>query len=65
MRLLIDNALSPALADLLRNAGHGAVHVREVGLHHADDKEFYKVVRKRGLEPLRYCYRQPLKLAGY
>jgi predicted nuclease of predicted toxin-antitoxin system len=25
MRLLVDNALSPALADLLRNAGHEAV----------------------------------------
>lgn len=42
MRLLIDNALSPALADLLRNAGHQAVHVREVGLHHADDAEIFE-----------------------
>ena len=42
MRLLVDNALSPALADLLRNAGHEAAHVREVGLHHADDEEIFE-----------------------
>ena len=42
MRLLVDNALSPALADLLRNAGHEAVHVREVGLHHADDEAIFE-----------------------
>ena len=42
MRLLIDNALSPALAELLRNAGHEAAHVREVGLHHADDEEIFE-----------------------
>ena len=41
MRLLVDNALSPKLADLLRNAGHEAVHVREVGLHHAHDEEIF------------------------
>ena len=35
MRLLIDNALSPTLAVLLREAGHTALHVREVGLQHA------------------------------
>jgi len=42
MRLLVDNALSPALADLLRKAGHEAVHVREVGLHHADDEAIFE-----------------------
>lgn len=29
MRLLIDNALSPRLAELLRAAGHDAIHIRD------------------------------------
>jgi predicted nuclease of predicted toxin-antitoxin system len=37
MKFLIDNALSPALATLLEQAGHDAVHVRSLGLLHADD----------------------------
>src|SRR5262245_565688 len=37
MKFLIDNALSPALADLLQQVGHDAMHVRSIGLQHADD----------------------------
>ena len=37
MRLLIDNALSPALAAALNTSGHDAIHVRDVGLHDAED----------------------------
>ena len=37
MRFLVDNALSPALAALLRDAGHHAIHVGEIGLQHAED----------------------------
>ena len=37
MRLLIDNALSPALAVLLQHAGHDAIHVRTIGLQRAED----------------------------
>ena len=32
MRLLIDNALSPIVADRLRQGGHDVVHVRDLGL---------------------------------
>lgn len=37
MRFLIDNALSPVLADGLRRAGHEVSHVRDLGLQSADD----------------------------
>jgi predicted nuclease of predicted toxin-antitoxin system len=33
MRFLIDNALSPAVAQALNKAGHDATHVRDYGLH--------------------------------
>jgi predicted nuclease of predicted toxin-antitoxin system len=42
MRFLIDNALSPALAALLQQAGHDAIHVREFGLQHADDDVIFE-----------------------
>ena len=38
MRFLIDNNLSPVLADRLNAAGHDAVHVRDYGLHAATDQ---------------------------
>ncbi len=37
MRFLIDNALPPKLAKLLREAGHDAVHLRELNRQHSDD----------------------------
>ena len=37
MRLLIDNALSPFVAEGLKQAGHDAVHVRDLGLGTAAD----------------------------
>lgn len=38
MKFLIDNNLSPLLADALKAAGHDAVHVRDLGLQAAPDE---------------------------
>ena len=42
MKFLIDNALSPALSALLQQAGHAAIHVRELGLQHAADEVIFE-----------------------
>jgi predicted nuclease of predicted toxin-antitoxin system len=41
MRFLGDNALSPALAILLTESGHDAIHVRTLGLQHAEDVQIF------------------------
>lgn len=42
MKSLVDNALSPAIAERLRQAGHDAVHVRDYGLAAAEDVEVFE-----------------------
>jgi predicted nuclease of predicted toxin-antitoxin system len=43
MRFLLDNALSPRVADGLRDAGHDAIHVRDIGLAAASDDELLEL----------------------
>ena len=37
MRFLVDNALSPSVRTALQDAGHDAVHARDLGLQAAED----------------------------
>jgi predicted nuclease of predicted toxin-antitoxin system len=41
LRFLIDNALSPLVAERLRDAGHDVAHVRDHGLATASDAEVF------------------------
>jgi len=42
VRSLIDNALSPIIAEGLKHAGYDAMHVRDYGIQSASDEEIFK-----------------------
>lgn len=42
MKFLIDNALSPVLAERLSGAGHDAAHIRDYGMQAAPDDDVFE-----------------------
>ncbi|MDQ2813084.1 MAG: DUF5615 family PIN-like protein [Actinomycetota bacterium] len=48
MKFLIDNNLSPLLADELKTTGHDALHVRDLGMQAAPDEAVLERARADG-----------------
>ena len=63
MKFLIDNNLSPLLADALKAAGHDAVHLRDLGMQAATDRVVLEHARadERILVLRRHRFRRPAR----
>jgi predicted nuclease of predicted toxin-antitoxin system len=48
VKFLVDQNRSPRLAELLREAGHDAVHTFELGFERAEDDELVTLAREQG-----------------
>jgi predicted nuclease of predicted toxin-antitoxin system len=48
VKFLVDNPVSVQVAAALNAAGHDAVHVRELGLHQADDEQLVDLAVSEG-----------------
>jgi predicted nuclease of predicted toxin-antitoxin system len=48
VKFLVDNPLSPRVAELLREAGHDVVYVRDRGLQETDDEELFDLAAAEG-----------------
>lgn len=48
MKFIVDAQLPPALAGWLRDVGHEALPVREIGLRDAEDEVIWEYARKAG-----------------
>jgi predicted nuclease of predicted toxin-antitoxin system len=47
VKFLIDNTLSPTIAEELRRQGHDAIHVRDAGLQAADDPNIFDFAKEQ------------------
>ena len=48
MRFLVDQQLPKKLAAWIRTQGHDAVHIKEIGLLHAEDADIWREAEARG-----------------
>jgi predicted nuclease of predicted toxin-antitoxin system len=46
LRFLVDNALSPIVAEKLAGAGHDVLHVRDLGMQAATDEEIFDLAAR-------------------